>query len=41
MLAGVMVSGITIVTATATMGWLAGAALQGEGSEETAAVGSK
>ena len=41
MLVGVMVSGITIVTATAAIGWLAGAALQGEGSKETAAVGSK
>ena len=37
MLIGVMASGITIVTATATMGWLAGAALQGQGSEVTAA----
>jgi len=41
MLVGVLASGITIVTATATMGWLAGAALQGSGSEKMAAVGSK
>jgi hypothetical protein len=41
MLVGVMASGITIVTATATMGWLAGAALQGNTSEKMAAVGSK
>jgi len=41
MLVGVMVSGITIVTATATMGWLAGAALKGSGSEKMAAAGSK
>jgi len=38
MLVGVMASGIAIVTATATMGWLAGAALQGQGSEATAAA---
>ena len=41
MLVGVLASGITIVTATATMGWLAGAALQGSGSEKMAAAGSK
>ena len=41
MLVGVMVSGITIVTATTTLGWLAGAALQGKASEEAAAAGSK
>ena len=41
MLVGVMASGITIVTATATMGWLAGAALQGEASGQTAAASSK
>jgi len=41
MLVGVMVSGVTIVTATTTMGWLAGAALQGEASEQTAAIGGK
>jgi hypothetical protein len=41
MLVGVMASGITIVTATATMGWLAGAALEGNASEKMAAVGSK
>ena len=41
MLVGVMVSGVTIVTATATMGWLVGATLQGEASEQTAAIGSK
>ena len=38
MLVGVMASGIAIVTATATMGWLAGAVLQGQGSEATAAA---
>jgi hypothetical protein len=36
-----MVSGITIVTATTTMGWLAGSLLEGTASEKTAAVGSK
>lgn len=41
MLVGVMASGITIVTATATMGWLAGAALQGEASGQAVATGSK
>jgi hypothetical protein len=41
MLVGVMASGITIVTATATMGWLAGTVLQGEVSGTTAAAGSK
>jgi hypothetical protein len=41
MLVGIMVSGITIVAATATMGWLTGAALQGSGSEETLTAGNK
>jgi len=41
MLIGVMASGITIVTATTTIGWLAGAALQGEASGTTVAAGSK
>jgi len=41
MLVGVMASGITIITATTTMGWLAGAALEGETSEKTAAAGSR
>jgi len=41
MLTGVMVSGVTIVTATATMGWLAGSLLEGEASEKTEAVGIK
>jgi small-conductance mechanosensitive channel len=41
MLMGVMVSGITIVTAMASMGWLTGAVIQSDGSEEIAAAGSK
>jgi hypothetical protein len=41
MLTGVLASGVTIVTATATLGWLAGAALQGEASEQTAAIGNR
>ena len=41
MLVGVMASGITIVTATTTLGWLAGTVLQGEASEETVAAGSR
>jgi hypothetical protein len=41
MLVGVMASGIAIVTATTTMGWLAGAALQGEAAGQTAAAGSR
>jgi hypothetical protein len=41
MLTGVLASGVTIVTATATLGWLAGAALQGEASEQTAAIGHR
>ncbi len=41
MLIGVVVSGVTIVTATATMGWLAGAALQGEATGHAAATGSR
>jgi len=35
MLAGVLVSGIMIVTATATVGWLAGAALDATTQETT------
>jgi small-conductance mechanosensitive channel len=42
MLVGVMVSGITIVTATSTIGWLTGRVLEsGHASEKTAAAGSK
>jgi hypothetical protein len=42
MLVGVMVSGITIVTATATTGWLVGRVLEvGHVSEKTAMAGSK
>ncbi len=42
MLAGVMVSGITIVTATATTGWLVGRVLEGgQASEKTARIGIK
>jgi len=41
MLLGILVSGITIVTATTTLGWLAGAALQGKAAGQTAAAGSK
>ena len=41
MLVGVMASGIAIVTATATIGWLAGTVLQGEASGTTAAAGSR
>lgn len=42
MLVGVMVSGITIVTATATMGWLVGRVLEGgQTSEKTSMAGSK
>jgi hypothetical protein len=41
MLVGVMVSGIAITTATATMGWLLGSALEGQTSEHAAAAGSK
>jgi hypothetical protein len=42
MLGGVMVSGITIVTATATTGWLVGRMLEvGQASVKTATAGSK
>jgi hypothetical protein len=41
MLLGILVSGITIVTSSAILGWLAGAVFQDEASEETAAAGSK
>lgn len=42
MMVGVMVSGITIVTATATTGWLVGRVLAGgQESEKTAIAGSK
>jgi len=42
MLVGIMVSGITIVTATATTGWLIGRVLEvGQTSEKSAAAGSK
>jgi len=41
MLMGVMVSGITIVTATSSTGWFVGRVLQGNASEKTAMVGSK
>ena len=41
MLVGVMASGITIVTATATLGWLMGSVLEGAGSKSTALAGSK
>ena len=41
MLVGVMASGVTIVTATAAMGWLMGSALEGHASEHTAAASSR
>ncbi len=42
MLGGVMVSGITIITATATTGWLVGRMLEaGQASEKAATAGSK
>jgi len=41
MLVGVMVSGLTIVTATAAMGWLTGSALENEASKHAAVAGSK
>ncbi len=42
MLVGVMVSGITIVTATSTMGWLVGRMLEGgHASEKASMAGSK
>lgn len=41
MLVGVMVSGIAIVTATATMGWLTGSLLEGSAAHTTAAANSK
>jgi hypothetical protein len=41
MLVGVMASGITIVTATGTMGWLMGSVLEGTAEKTTAMAGSK
>jgi hypothetical protein len=42
MLVGIIVSGITIVTATSTIGWLAGRVLEsGHASERTSMGGSK
>ena len=42
MLVGVIVSGITIVTATSTMGWLVGRVLEGgHASEKASMAGSK
>ena len=41
MLVGVMASGVTIVTATATMGWLMGSVLEGTPSKNTALAGGK
>jgi small-conductance mechanosensitive channel len=42
MLVGVIVSGITIVTATSTVGWLVGRVLEGgHASEKTLTAGSK
>ena len=41
MLVGVMVSGIAIVTAASTMGWLTGSLLEGGTSRNTASAGSK
>ncbi len=38
MLVGVVVAGITIVTATATLGWLAGRVLQGSAEEKASEV---
>ncbi len=38
MLVGIVVAGITIVTATATMGWLAGKVLEGPAREKTSEV---
>ena len=41
MLVGVMVSGITIVTATTTLGWLAGSLVERGTADNTAAADSK
>jgi len=41
MLVGVMVSGIAIVTAASTMGWLTGSLLEAGTSRNTASAGSK
>ena len=38
MLVGVVVAGITIVTATATLGWLTGRVLEGTAHEKTSAA---
>ncbi len=38
MLVGVVVAGITIVTATATLGWLGGRVLEGSAEEKTSEV---
>jgi len=38
MLVGVVVAGITIVTATATLGWLVGRVLQGSAQEKASGV---
>jgi hypothetical protein len=38
MLVGVVVAGITIVTATATLGWLVGRVLEGPAQEKTSEV---
>ncbi len=38
MLVGIVVAGITIVTAAATMGWLAGKVLEGPAREKTSEV---
>jgi hypothetical protein len=38
MLGGIVVAGITIVTATATMGWLVGKVLEGPAQEKTSEV---
>jgi small-conductance mechanosensitive channel len=40
MLVGIVVAGITIVTATATLGWLAGSVLEGPAQEKTSAAAS-
>ena len=40
MLVGIVVAGITIVTATATLGWLAGRVLEGPAPEKTSAAAS-
>lgn len=38
MLVGVVVAGITIITATATLGWLVGRVLEGSAQEKTSEV---